>query len=76
VKKLLQEKKILHTIIDCDEYLVEEKEAFLKQVETWVGKEWKLFPMVFLDGSFVGGFKETKEHVEKMLTSFEENIVF
>lgn len=67
VKKLLQEKQVKYNIIDCDEYILEEKHDFLEFIRSLAGKEYKMFPIVFFDKSFIGGFKETEEYFEKML---------
>ena len=53
------------TMIDCDEYIIEDKEAFLKFIEKLIGKPYRMFPMIFYDGKFLGGFSETKDHYEK-----------
>lgn len=53
------------TMIDCDEYVIEDKESFLKFIENLIGKSYRMFPMIFYDGEFLGGFAETKEHYEK-----------
>jgi glutaredoxin len=71
VKKILQEDNIEYLIIDCDEYLIEERENFLKFIQNLTGKEWKLFPIVFFDNIFLGGFKETKEYIDKKYISFD-----
>jgi glutaredoxin 3 len=60
VKQLLQEKNYAFDLIDCDEYLLEDKEGFLKFIKDKAGKEYRTFPMIFRCGEFVGGFAETK----------------
>ena len=62
VKQLLEEEKCV--IIPCDDYITENREAFLNFIEIHAGKSYKTFPMVFLDGNFVGGFTETKKQYE------------
>jgi glutaredoxin len=64
VKNLLQEKGFAFDMIDCDEYLLEDKEGFLKFINQQTGKEYKTFPMVFRAGYFIGGFKETKNLID------------
>jgi glutaredoxin len=71
LKKLLQEYNIDYLIVDCDEYLIEERENFLKFMQNISEKEWKTFPMVFFDEKFLGGFKETKEYIDKFYISFD-----
>jgi glutaredoxin len=75
VKTLLKGKSLVHIIIDCDEYLLEDKEGFLDFIKEKASIECKIFPMVFYKGKFIGGFSETQTHIEKML-SFDENIYF
>ena len=73
VKKMLQENKISYTIVHCDDYLIEERDNFLVFIQNLSEKEIKVFPIVFFDGKIVGGFKETKQHIDKTFLSFEEN---
>lgn len=61
--KILLEKEGYRTI-PCDDYLVENREAFLTFIENQAGRPYKTFPMVFLDGNFIGGFTETKKQYE------------
>jgi glutaredoxin len=73
VKLLLKEKNATFVVIDCDEYLLEDKAGFLKFIYLLVGKEYKTFPMVFLDGTFMGGFKETAEYFAKIEKELDFN---
>ncbi len=66
VKNLLKEKNIPFQVIDCDEYLLEDKPTFLQFIHLLVGKEYKTFPMVFLNGNFMGGFSETEQYFQKL----------
>ena len=75
VKKILQENKLVYSVINCDEYIIEDKKLFLKFISQLAEKECNVFPIVFFDGKFVGGFKETKEYVDKIMI-FEENSDF
>ncbi len=72
IKKLLNEKHLFFLEVQCDEYLIEEKEAFLSYIQTIVGKPCSIFPMIFYDGKYIGGFNEAAEQVDKILLSFEE----
>jgi len=67
VKQLLKEKKITFSIVDCDEFLLEDKQVFLQFIQSIAGKEHKTFPMVFDGMTFIGGFSETTVYLEKML---------
>jgi hypothetical protein len=50
-----------HEIIDCDDYLVDDKEGFLAFMQKLIGKEYRTFPMIFdKGGRFLGGFTELK----------------
>ena len=69
VKRLLQEKHINFTVIDCDEFILENKDIFLKFIQNLANKEYKTFPMVFDDNNqFIGGFIETHEYIDTFLT--------
>lgn len=41
VKNLLKEKNAIFVVIDCDEYLLEDKAGFLEFIHLLVGKEYK-----------------------------------
>ena len=75
VKKLLIEKKVFFVDIDCDDYIIEDKEKFLLFIKERANKEYKTFPMVFNDGNFIGGFTETQDYFNKLL-SFDEKSDF
>ena len=75
VKKLLAEKKVFFIDIDCDDYIIEDKEKFLFFIKERANKEYKTFPMVFNDGNFIGGFTETQDYFNKLL-SFDEKSDF
>lgn len=62
-KTLLKNEEVL--LIDCDEYLIEDKEYFLSFMKIIIGKEYRMFPMIFKDGKFIGGFSELKPFYEK-----------
>ena len=65
VKTLLADAKYEFVVIDCDDYLFEDKEGFLLFIKERAKKEHKTFPMVFIDGQFIGGFIETQQWVNK-----------
>ena len=73
VKKILQENKIEYLLIDCDEYLIEEREKFLKFIENISKKEIKMFPIVFFDANFLGGLKATKEYIVNLFLQDEDS---
>lgn len=72
VKKLLKEKNLLYEIIDCDEYLYEDKDFFLLFIKDKAGINYNTFPIVFDKGVFIGGYNETKEYIDKIFLSFED----
>lgn len=68
VKILLEDNDINYVVINCDDYLRNDRDEFLSFIKNVVGKEWKTFPIVFNEkGYFIGGFKETREYLEKNL---------
>jgi len=75
IKKIMSEKKQTFVEINCDEYLIEDKEFFLSFIKKLAEKEYKIFPMIFNNGTFIGGFNETQEFLDKQLT-FDENTSF
>ena len=67
VKELLKTKKLLFTVIDCDEYLIETKPEFLQFIQDLTSQEWKTFPIVFnKDSRLIGGFLDTREYLENL----------
>jgi glutaredoxin len=58
VKSLLKEKEL--KIVDCDEYLIEDRTDFLSYIRRIAKTDVKMFPMVFNDGVYIGGYEETK----------------
>ena len=76
IKKVLKEKKFLFKEIICDEYIIEDKETFLNFIKNLTQEECKFFPIIFFDGKFVGGYDETLVYIEKIMLTFEDNLVF
>jgi glutaredoxin len=77
VKTLLEENNIEFIIVDCDEYLINNKPEFLNFITELTNKDWKTFPMVFDQSIFIGGFSDTKQYLEKSLETlldFNEKI--
>ena len=58
VKELLKEENKEFSMYNCDNFLENDKSAFLQYIKEKAGKECKTFPMVFLHGVFLGGFME------------------
>jgi glutaredoxin len=76
VKKLLNETKFLFNVVDCDEYIIEDKANFLLFIEEHAKREIKQFPIIFHEGTLIGGYSEVKEYIDKLFLSFEENLNF
>jgi glutaredoxin len=53
-KTLLKERGLPFYTIDCDEYILECKDEFLKFIENKALIPWKTFPIIFDDTKFVG----------------------
>ncbi len=66
VKALLTEKSLLFNVIDCDEFILENKEEFLAFIKNIIGKEYRMFPMVFDNNKFIGGYNETVSYVTSL----------
>jgi glutaredoxin len=75
VKKYLTDVNAAMSIIDCDEYLIESKEEFLKFIEDVAGKVVKIFPIVFFEKKLVGGYEDTEYHYNR-ITAFSHNVFF
>jgi glutaredoxin len=76
VKDLLKLGGFEYEIIDCDEYLLEDKENFLSFIKSYSVVEWKSFPIVFFNGKFVGGLNETQSYLETLKTLEKSNLDF
>lgn len=65
-KELLYSKSLPYTMIDCDEYLLEDREGFLLFMKDLAKKDVLSFPMICYNGCFVGGYKEMVIQVETL----------
>ena len=63
-KEILKYNKIDFQEVNCDEYLLDNKLAFLETMRKWTVKEHRTFPMVFYGGEFLGGYVEMKQHYD------------
>lgn len=54
--------------VESDTFLTENRDEFLATMDKWTGKEYRKFPMVFLDKRFIGGYTETKKYLDDMET--------
>ena len=75
VKNLLDDIKIPNIKISCDEYILEDKANFVAFIISKTKEEMVLFPIVFNNGVFVGGYSETKDLINKTIC-FEESLDF
>ena len=71
VKNLIKSKHFLMNEINCDEYLLDDKEGFLQFIEGIAQTSYRTFPMVFYEGRFIGGLTHTTEFINKLLLLFE-----
>jgi len=70
---LLKKEGIEYSIIDCDEYLKQNRESFLLFINGYAGKNTGGFPKVFVGSEFIGCYKETVDNVRKNIFS-DKNI--
>ena len=75
-KKMLKDKNLIFNVVDCDDYIIEDKENFLLFIKDLSQREIKQFPIIFHDGVIVGGYKETKELLDKLFLSFDNILDF
>lgn len=64
-KEYLKEHATPFAVIDCDEYLFEDRDGFLAymhQCAATAGTVPKSFPMIFHNAAFVGGFEDLKTY--------------
>ena len=74
VKLLLQKNNLKFTIVDCDEYIIEDKTFFLLFINELAKTSVTMFPIIFNNGLFIGGYNETTNYINKLL-SFD-NLTF
>lgn len=67
VKDFLKSKNIVFEVINCDDYLFDNREEFLEFISEKAKTSCKIFPMVFDGRKYIGGLNETKVHIEKVL---------
>jgi len=67
VKELLNSVNMPFFEYDCT-YLLENEESkqlFLRQIQQLVNKKYNTFPMVFIEGQFIGGYIDVGAYLEK-----------
>lgn len=72
-KKLIKEKNFFYNEINCDEYLIENKEEFLGFIHQLTNENIKSFPIIFYETKFIGGYVDVIDFIDKLLLSFEDN---
>ena len=74
VKNHLANLQLNFTVVSCDDYILDDKAAFLYFIKELSGVECKVFPMVFAGSKFIGGYKETFDYLDKILDfDFDNN---
>ena len=76
VKKILKDKNLLFNVVDCDDYIIEDKENFLLFIKDLSKREIKQFPIIFHAGSIIGGYNETRDYIDKLFLSFDNILDF
>jgi len=64
-KVLLQNERVPPLYVNCDKFLLENKEEFFDQMKSMIGYEYKTLPMIFKNGRFIGGYNKTKDFYEQ-----------
>lgn len=72
IKKLIEKYSFFLTEVNCDEYLIEDKESFKTNMKNMTGREFAQFPVVFYEGKFVGDYQEATKYIEGLALSFSE----
>jgi glutaredoxin len=60
---------LVPVVVDCDEYLLEDRAGFLEFIKSKAGKDYRSFPMIFYNGQFIGGYVELKSQMVDVQTS-------
>jgi glutaredoxin len=72
IKDIIIKNNMLLNVIDCDEYLIENKNLFLLFINKLSNVEHKYFPIIFHDSNYIGGFDEAKKYIDKLCVSFDD----
>lgn len=72
-KDYLSSKSLPYTMVDCDEYLLDDREGFLLFMKGLATKDVLSFPMICYNGCFVGGYKEMFVQVEMLFPDTVED---
>lgn len=55
------------TAINCDDFLASDRDGFLETMRLYCGRDYKMFPMIFHNGVFLGGYTDTKDFYQNRL---------
>ena len=61
------------TVIDCDPYLINTKDAFLEFIKELSNKDHKTFPMIFKNDTFIGGYSNLLNYLKEDWDNEKEN---
>lgn len=50
-------------MINCDEFLIENKDKFLLFMKCIIGYEYRYMPMIFKDNQFIGGYTDLMNYL-------------
>jgi glutaredoxin len=70
VKSLFKSKNFAFKEINCDEYIIENKQNFLLFLNNLAQQKVEFYPAIFYDNKFVGSYSETIEFINKLMESF------
>ena len=62
-KELLPRAQVIH----CDS-LLQDRDGFFQEVDLLSGRQYRMFPMVFYNSMFIGGYSELKHKLDTELT--------
>jgi glutaredoxin len=73
IKQLLNEYNIQFTEVNCDNYILDNKDHFLSFIKSYTKIDYTTFPIVFAGDHFVGGYTDTVKYLEKTYVIFNES---
>ena len=76
VKKILKDKNLIFNVVDCDDYIIEDKENFLLFIKDLSKREIKQFPIIFHAGVIIGGYNDIRDYIDKLFLSFDNILEF
>lgn len=66
VKTFLKDKYVKFVVVDCDDYILQDKTRFLTVIQQLSGTNPKTFPFIFDGKTFIGGFAETIKYLDRL----------